>query len=191
MFDTLRSLFHPQPSAPPVPPAPSGRRLDDEYEAEFFTWFHLEPDDAPVRDAAGIRHRFRPSGDAFRGLVVLDIITDDADGIRSAHLCLDRSFVSGPEDAFARDIAKSFLGWILDGEAQQEAAPLIANIGNLAAANAPVIAAEVSPLPPADTSGAYAVYMGDGDAATLMLGSAMLTLANAGGRLTIDAHLEG
>ena len=38
-------------------------------------------------------------------------------------------------------------------------------------------------------SDAYAVFTGDGDAASLDLGSARLTLANAGGRLSIEAVL--
>ena len=140
MFSAFRDLFH-RPD-PPVPPVQPSRRLVAERQSEFFAWFHLEADGAPVPEDEGIRHRFRPLGEAFRALVVLDVVTDAGDGIRSAHLCLDRSFVSGPENAFARDIAKSFLGWILDDAAQEQAAPLIANIGNLAAANGPVITAE-------------------------------------------------
>ena len=186
MFSALRDLFHrPHPPAPPVQP---GRGLVAEKECEFFAWFHLEPDGEPVPDHDGIRHRFRPLGEAFRALVVLDVVTDAGDGIRSAHLCLDRSFVSGPENAFARDIAKSFLGWILDDAAEDQAAPLIANIGNLAAANAPVIRTDDLP-PPADPTGAYAVFTGDADAAALVLGSVMLTLANIDGRLTIEVVL--
>ena len=126
---------------------------------------------------------------SFRTLVALTVTVDAADGIHSAGLCLDRSFVSGPEDAFARDIAKSFLVWILDDDACSHAGPLIANIGNLAAANAPVITAQSLPPPEEDTSGAYAVFTGDGDAASLDLGSAALMLINAGGRLSIDVDL--
>ena len=132
----------------------------------------------------------RPAHD-FRALTLLDVTVDAGDGIRSAGLCLDRSFVSGPDDAFARDLAKSFLEWVLDEAARQRAAPLIANIGNLAAANAPVITAQPLPQPPRDTTGAYAVFTGDADAATLLLGSAILTLVNHDGRLTIEVALEG
>ncbi len=187
MFSAFRDLFH-RPH-PPAPPAQPSRRLVAETESEFFAWFHLESDGEPVLDDDGFRHRFRPLGEAFRPLVLLDVVTDVGDGIRFAHLCLDRSFVSGPENAFARDIAKSFLGWILDEAAQDQAAPLIANIGNLAAANRPVITAGELPQPPEDPTGAYAVFIGDADAAALVLGSAMLTLANVDGRLTIEVEL--
>ncbi len=188
MFSAFRDLFHrPHPQAPRLQPR---RRLVAEQEPAFFGWFHLEPDGEPVPDDGGFRHRFRPSGDAFRALVVLEVRTDVTDGIRSAHLCLDRSFVSGPEEAFARDIAKSFLGWILDDEAAQErAAPLIANIADLARANGRIIAVADVPPPLADPTGAYAVFTGDADAAALVLGSAMLSLANIDGRLTIEAVL--
>ena len=189
MFSAFRDLFH-RPD-PPVPPVQPSRRLVAERQSEFFAWFHLEADGAPVPDDEDFRHRFRPLGEAFRALVVLDVVTDAGDGIRSAHLCLDRSFVSGPENAFARDIAGSFLAWILDDAAQDQAAPLIANIGNLAAANGPVITADDLPLPPVDPTGAYAVFTGDADAAALVLGSTMLSLANIDGRLTIEVDLLG
>jgi hypothetical protein len=118
------------------------------------------------------------------------VTVDAADGIESADLCLDRSFVSGPDDAFARDLAKSFLGWILGDPAHEGAASLIANIGNFAVTNGPVITAQPPAPPAADTTGAYAVFTGDADAATLLLGPAILTLANHDGRLTIAAVLE-
>ena len=191
MFSAFRALLRRQPPAPDTPPGSRARKLAAEQQSGFFTWFHLEADGEPVPDEDGIRHRFRPLGEAFRPLVLLDVVTDAGDGIRFAHLCLDRSFVSGPDDAFARDIARSFLEWVLDDAARQQAAPLIANIGNLAAANAPVITAGPLPQPPRDATGAYAVFTGDADAATLLLGSAIVTLANHAGRLTIEAVLEG
>ncbi len=190
MFSAFRSFLHRQPPAPDTPPRSWARKLAAERESRFFTWFHLEADGEPVAEAERLRHRFRPAGDSFRALTVLDVTVDAGDGIRSADLCLDRSFVSGPDDAFARDLAKSFLEWVLDDAARQQAAPLIANIGNLAAASAPVIVAEPLPQPPRDTTGAYTVFTGDADAATLLLGSAILKLANHGGRLTIGAVLE-
>ncbi len=142
MFSALRALFHRQPPASPARSAQPARQLAAERTSEFFAWFHLEGDGTPVPRGDDLSHRFRPAGDSFRSVVALDVVTDAADGIRSACLYLDRSFLSGPEDAFARDIAKSFLGWILDKTAQEGAQPLIAHIADFAAANAPVIAAE-------------------------------------------------
>jgi hypothetical protein len=191
MFSAFRSLLNRQPSDPDTAPRSWARKLAAERESRFFAWFHLEADGEPLAESDWLRHRFRPAGDSFRALVVLDVTVDAGDGIRSAELCLDRSFVSGPDDAFARDLAKSFLEWVLDDAAREQAAVLIANIGNLAAASAPVIAAEPLPQPPRDATGAYAVFTGDADAATLLLGSALVTLANHGGRLTIEAALEG
>ncbi len=189
MISAFRSLFHRQPPAPSAPFAEPARRLAAEAGAEFFTWFHLEPDGGPASEGDGIRHRFRPAGEAFRALVGLDVTVDAADAIRSARLCLDRSFVNGPQDAFARDIARSFLMWILDDAAQAQAAPLIANIGSFAAANGPVITAHPLPQPPVDPTDAYAVFTGDDDAAWLALGSATLALTNDGGCLIIDVAL--
>lgn len=188
MFSAFRSLFQRQSPAPSVAPALPARKLAAAIEAEFLTRFHLEPDDELTSVDAGIRHRFRPSGESFRGLVVLDVVTDAIDGMLSASLCLDRSFVSGPEEAFARDIAKGFLDWVLEDEAHERAQPLIAHIGNLAEANAPAMTAEPPPQP-RDASDAYAVFTGDGDVAALMLGATRLTLTNARGRLTIAAML--
>ncbi len=190
MFSAFRSLFHHHPAAPPVSPAASARTLAAERDDAFFGRFQLEPDGEPAAEGGDICHRFRPSDEALRSLVVLDVLVDAADGIRSAHLCLDRAFVSGPDELIARGVAKGFLGWILDAAAQEQAAPLIANIGNLTAAADPVITSGDMPRPPADPTGGYAVFTGDRDAAALALGSAMLTLTNHAGRLTIEAVLE-
>jgi hypothetical protein len=186
MFSAFRTLFNrPTPVRSHAHRVPA-RNLADERDSDFFTWFHLEPDGEPVPVREGSRHRFRPSGQSFRTLVALDLRVDEAGGIRSVRLCLDRSFVSGPDDAFARDLSKSFLKWALDDAARQRAAPLIANIGDFAAANGHVITAGALPPPPPDASGAYAVFAGDGDAATLTLGTAMLKLVNMSGQLVID-----
>ncbi len=188
MFTAFRSLFQRPNSDPPISQTPRSRRLFAERRSEFFTWFHFEPDDEPLPDGADLC-RFRPSGAAFRSLVALDVTVDADDGIGAVRLALDRSFVSGPDDAFARDLAGSFLDWALDEAAHERAAPLIANIGDLAAANTPVIAAAELPPPPADTTDAYAVFTGDHDQAVVELGSAMLTLTNADGRLVIDVAM--
>ena len=189
MFSAFRSLFHRQPPAPPARQTQPARRFSVEQESDFFAWFHLEADGAPTVDGDDLSHRFRPAGDSFAALVAIEVVTDAIDGMRSARLSLDRSFVNGHENAFARDITKSFLAWILDEAARERAQPLIARIADLSKANGAVITAETPPPPADDASDAYAVFTGDGDAAFLDCGSATLTLTNAGGRLTIEAVL--
>jgi hypothetical protein len=159
------------------------RTLVAERKTHFFVWFHLEPADAPVTAGRPTWHSFRPSGPAFHPLVALDVGVDADSAIREARLGLDRAFIDGREDAFARDIAASFLRWALDAGAVERAGPLIASIADLSAANAPVVAAAMPPDPPADPTGAYAVFLGLRDAAALALGTAELRLAHFAGPL--------
>lgn len=188
MLSSFRSLFQRQPSIRPGRRSSPARKLEAEQASDFFVWFHIEADGEPEPEDAGMRHRFRPSGAAYRGLVALDVTADAGDGIRSATLCLDRSFVSGPEDAFARDLSKGFLAWILDDPAREQAAPLIASIGSPGTAGGP--GATAQPLPPVATTDAYAVFTGDLDGAVLNLESALVTLSNEHGRLSITAALH-
>ena len=62
--------------------------------------------------------RFRPSGPRFRPLVELEVGLDSFGQIEAACLGLDRSFIAAaPIRPFARDIATSYLQWVLPTDA--------------------------------------------------------------------------
>jgi hypothetical protein len=160
-------------------------RLAEERKSEFFSWFNLEERAPPTPAGAGcMRHAFHPSGPAFQEFVRLDLEVTRGDLISIAQLALDRSFVEEPRtSAFARDIAKSFLIWALRHEPGDGARALIDNIARRDSVGAPVIARTVPPIPPPDRTGAYDVYLGQRDAAELVLVQHRVHLRNrANGR---------
>jgi hypothetical protein len=156
------------------------RLLSEERRGHFFSWFNLQPDGEPKPAGRDACLSFRPSGPAFHALVRLDVVVRDGDRIVGTELWVDRRFIERTQSSFARDIVASFLGWALQDDDAEAKNALIANIGDMCAANEPVImrADAAPPKPPADRTGGYAVFGGAREFATLALGSADLTLRN-------------
>jgi hypothetical protein len=156
------------------------RSLSEERRGHFFSWFNLEPDGEPKPAGRDTCLSFRPSGPAFHALVRLDIMVRSGDRIVESELWVDRSFVDGTQSSFARDIVAGFLGWALKDEGAEAKNALIANIGDMSAANESVIMRTdaAPPTPPADRTGGYAVFAGRRELVTLALGGADLTLRN-------------
>jgi hypothetical protein len=153
------------------------KTLSEERQSHFFSWFHLEPEGEPSLVDLHASQIFRPSGAAFQKLVRLEVIAGEGDKIVSAELWLDRRFIEGRQSAFARDIAKSFLEWSLEGDKSELKSTLIANIGNMRAANEPVItrADAIKPVP-LDPSSGYGVFLGYRSSVTLELANATVSL---------------
>jgi len=108
-----------------TPRAGLGGTIAEAQAGGFFGWFHLAAVDdlAAIDDQAqefaGLTwHRFRPSGSSFNSLVELAVGVDGDERISAACLGIDRSFIANARiRPFARDIAKSFLNWILPEDA--------------------------------------------------------------------------
>jgi hypothetical protein len=180
IFAVARRLF-------PAPEHPTtqgddraiGGTIAEERESGFFLWFQLEPSDEPDLPAsAGNRRSFRPSGDKFRPLVRLDVRVDDRERMIEAQLNIDRRFIEGRDSPFARDIASSFLAWALKNETGAEKEALIANIGNMRGERVIMRSDAVPPMPPADATGAAAVYGGRDEPARTVIGHALVVLSN-------------
>jgi len=165
-------------------PRPAPRILSEERRGDFFSWFHLTPDGEPKPAGRDTCQSFRPSGPAFHALVRLDVMLRGGDRIVGSELWVDREFIEGTQSSFARDIVTSFLGWALKDEDAEVKNALIANIGDMRAANEPVIMrADAAPAkPPPDRSSGYAVFAGRRELATLTLGDTDLALRN----VTVD-----
>lgn len=137
---------------------------------DFFTWFHLQPDEAPRDIGAGhVWHSYRPSGSNFHNLATLNLETDLLQQIDQATLCLDRAFIEHAKDgASARDIAKRFLDWVLPEADRALVASLIDEIGDMQSCTAPVIRYADAPIPdlshfPSPGYRTFLGYQGDFD----------------------------
>ena len=108
-----------------TPSSGLGTTMAEAQASSFFSWFHLTavddgaPSDDPAQEIAGRTwHRFRPSGPSFQPLVELAVAVGGDERISAACLGIDRAFIANARiRPFARDIAKSFLNWILPEEA--------------------------------------------------------------------------
>ena len=131
-----------------------GDRLSHAQQSGFFRWFCLravgadEPPLSVEADLVRVDQRFRPSGPRFHRLVELAVALDESDCIRAASLSIARSFIERPAlRPFARDIAKSFLNWVLPTEAEVALRRQIALIGAFADGPSVVIAHPDAPRP--------------------------------------------
>jgi len=123
-----------------------GDRLSNARQGGFFSWFCLaavaadEPSPVRAFDPAYEWERFRPSGPRFHDLVELAFGLDASGCIGAASLAIDRSFIEKPAvRPFARDIAKSFLYWVLPTDAQAALQDEIGLIGAFADGESVVI----------------------------------------------------
>jgi hypothetical protein len=161
--------------------------LQSELKSDFFTFFHLEPAGDPIAIAGGQTwHSFRPSGPAFHALVEVDVLTDSGGTIAAASLGIARSFIKDARNGvFARDIAKSFLAWAIRNP-PPPVGNLIANLADLSGSGGTVIMRGSAPQPPPDSTGLYAVYLGDSAGATVTDNGVTLTFRNFSGALPAE-----
>jgi hypothetical protein len=131
-----------------------GGRLADAQKGGFFSWFCLSEvgaDDPQVETALDPPwrwQRFRPNGPRFHDLVELAVGLNETACIGAADLCIARSFIESPAiRPFARDIAKSFLNWVLPEEAGLALRHEIELIGAFADGESVVIAHADAPRP--------------------------------------------
>ena len=126
-----------------------GSTLAEAEASGFFQWFHLTlVDQARIggdgaTDPAGHeRQRFRPSGARFHHLVELELMLDGMRRIGAARLQIDRAFIANAAiRPFARDIAKSFLQWVLPPDARSGLEPDIEAIGRFCDGESRIIVA--------------------------------------------------
>ncbi len=148
-------------------------------ESGFFTWFNLAQI-ASVPAEPGVQVlSFKPTGEKFHDLTTVEIAVDSHGIARRMDLILSRSFIDSPADgAFARDIAKSFLGDVpptadaraldilIDEIQYRFARPILMHQDHQVPA--------LAPMP----SEAYLVFAGQGKRYTRSLTYSVLTLEN-------------
>jgi hypothetical protein len=119
-------------------------------------------------------------------LVELALGTDRDGRIAAACLGIDREFIAGARDRpFARDIAKSFLGWILPDDARAVLAPDIDGIGEFADGESTAIVA-TSAIGPSGSrqksqrsgEGMSGVFIGNAACTEQIVGSTRIVIEN-------------
>jgi hypothetical protein len=157
----------------------------------FFTFFHLV--ETRHEDHGGYETiRYQPSGPKFHDLVTLTFETT-AGRIKAVTLHLSRSFTDGPDEAFARDIAASFLDAALSNEDLSTPKDLIAQIRNDYRGKRTVIVnRDADRTVPQPLTPAYLVFLGQSVQESVSLKHMDLTLMNThsgGDQLLIRAEL--
>jgi hypothetical protein len=160
-------------------------------KTEFFTFFHLVK--TGHDDHGGYEtFRYQPSGPKFHDLVTLTFETT-AGRIKAATLHLSRSFIDGPDEIFARDIAASFLDAALYDEGFSLPGNLIAQIRNDYRGKRTVIVnRDTDRTVPQPPTPAYLVFLGQSVQESVSLKHMDLTLMNThsgGDQLLIRAEL--
>lgn len=131
-------------------------------DSDFFTWFHLE-ETGPAREEGERKIlEFKPSGEAFRDLVSINVVTNGEGRIQEMHLALARSFIDDATNGiFARDIAKSLLRAAVPRENQPDIEDLTNEIEFLFSSGRAVITAQQDlPKLPDQPSVGYQVFLG-------------------------------
>jgi hypothetical protein len=141
-----------------------GQALGVATESGFFRWFHLSPVEPAPSLAAPIAS-FRPSGERFHDLVLVEVALTPDRNARALTLTLNRSFIDARADnPFARDIAKSLLDAVVPDADREHVAAFHSALSDLGASGATVIAHAAAPRGDAVThrhDPAYEVFLGE------------------------------
>jgi hypothetical protein len=154
-----------------------GETVEDARRTEMFTWFHLV-ETGREQHGYGVIVRFQPSGPKFHDVAMVSLEVESG-GIKAATLRLSRAFIDGPDEAFARDIAVSFLGNALTTEDRSRADHLIRQIANDYRGQRPLIVhGSADREVPQPLTPAYEVFLGHGVDASWPLAHMDLHLIN-------------
>jgi hypothetical protein len=169
-----------------------GQTLDTAKKTEFFAFFHFVETGRELNGSYETI-RFQPSGPKFHDLVTLAVETTGGH-IKAATLHLSRSFIDGPDEIFARDIAASFLDSTLSDEGiLSRAGDLIAQIRNDYRGKRTVIVnGNTDRKVPQPLTPAYLVFLGESVQESVSLKHMDLVLMNThsgGGQLLIRVEL--
>ncbi len=136
----------------------------------FFTWFHMTPSGETV--APGER-AYRPSGEAFRDLVLLTARTGPRDRLEALTLQVARGFIADRrQGAFARDVVKSFIENLGRGAAMESL------VNEIFFGGGQMIMRGAPPAPPAEPSDPFRVFAGQTPRWAGALGGFPMTFAN-------------
>ncbi len=114
-----------------------GMNLDEAIKSGFWQWFHLEQ----TREVNGV-HRFEPSGPKFHSLCYLDVRVAAKNRLQAITLGVQRKFISGSDEPFARDLVRSFLCAVFPKQKSEAVSQMVDELGSEFGGSRPVIVAE-------------------------------------------------
>ncbi len=136
-----------------------GANLESAEKSPFWNWFHLEQ----TFEQNGVR-RFQPNGPKFHSLCYLEATVLPNGGMQALTLGLQRKFIEGVDEPFARDLVKSFVNAVFPEQRSEEVERFVEEVSAQFGGARPVIVAEGVRRAPAgaNPSGAYLVFIGQG-----------------------------
>ncbi len=163
------------PSAAPSTFGDLGMNLDEAIKSGFWQWFHFEQ----TREENGV-HRFEPSGPKFPSLCYLDVKVAANNGLRAITLGVQRKFISGSDEPFARDLVRSFLCAVFPKQKSEAISQMVDELGSEFGGSQPVIVAEGTPrpVPVGRPSALYLVFLGQGKRCMIEAGALRIEAEN-------------
>ncbi len=125
-------------------------------------------------------NRFQPSGEQFHPLCYVDVSVSAKGDIQALTLGVQRAFIEGGDQPFARDIVRSFLGAAFREQQSEAVSQLVEELGSQFGGSRPVILAEgvQRPAPTGKPSALYLVFLGQGKRSTTRAGAFSLEAEN-------------
>jgi hypothetical protein len=151
-------------------------------KSDFFVFFNFAPIGKKASNGTTVTS-FKPTGEAFRPLVTLEVTTGPRDAIQGLRLFVSRSFIDDRKKTiYAADLVKSFLGNAGVASSDDAIARLAQEISAraLAGSSVTMIMAGPAPQAPSQISAAYQAYSGKGPGQTVAnaAGSVQVSLRN-------------
>jgi hypothetical protein len=138
-------------------------------KSDLFVFFNFAPIGKTPSNGTTVIS-FKPTGEAFRALVTLEVTTNARDEIQTLCLFVSRSFIDDRKKTiYAADLVKSFLGNAGVTSSDDDIARLAREISARAMAGSTVTMIMAGPTPeaPSHISPAYQTYSGKGPAQTV------------------------
>jgi hypothetical protein len=152
-----------------------GSNLETARKSGFWQWFHLEQ----TGGQNGV-NRFQPTGPQFHPLCYLDVSVSAMRDITALTLGVQRAFIEGADQPFARDLLRSFLGAVFREQQSPAVSQLVEELGSEFGGSRPVIVAEGvhRPAPVGKPSALYSVFLGQGKRSATRSGTFTLEVEN-------------
>ena len=148
-----------------------GVTLESAGKSSFWQWFQLQR----AREENNA-HRFQLNGPKYLSRCFLDVaVSPKNNEMQALTLSLQRSFINGPDEPFARELVRSFLCTVFFQQKTDEVTQLVNEVGTESGSQPSaeqVRPAHEKPSPP------YLVFVGNGQRCALESGAFLLEMEN-------------
>jgi hypothetical protein len=152
-----------------------GKNLESATKSPFWQWFHFEQ----TREENGVR-RFQPNEPKLHSLCYLDVTVSAKNEMEALTLGVQRAFIDGEHEPFARDLVRSFICTVFLQQKSEAVSQLVNELGTEFGGARPVIAAEGArrEAPITRPSPLYLVLTGLGKRCAMESGAFKLEMQN-------------